>query len=265
MPVDYKEIATKIRRKVLDMIYQAQTSHIGSNLSCIDILTVLYSKILNIDRELKPDRDRMIFSKGWVAASAYAFLAEKGIIPKEDLETYCKPESEYIGLVEKSVRGIEASTGSMGHGLPIGVGMALGAKRSGAKWKVYVLMSDGEMDCGTTWESALLAAHHALDNLIVIVDYNKWQALGRTNEVLNLEPLVKKWHAFGWDVQEIDGHNFEDIERALLHSEHEGEPYVIIAHTIKGKGVSFMEDKLLYHYKNISEEEYKLALEEFNA
>lgn len=266
MTVDYKKIAIKARRKALDMIYQAQTSHIGSNLSCIDLLTVLYMKIMNIDSDLKPDRDRMIFSKGWAAASAYVFLAEKGIIPKEMLDTYCKPESSLIGLVERSVRGIEASTGSMGHGLPIGVGMALGAKRSGQKWRVFVLMSDGEQDCGTSWESALIASHHKLDNLIVIVDYNKWQAIGRTNEVLNLESLAEKWRAFGWEVQEIDGHNFEDIERALSYPRlYMGKPHVIIAHTTKGKGVSFMEDQLVWHYKNIDDENYKKALEELNA
>ncbi len=260
---EYKQTATRVRRAVLDMIHAAKASHIGSCFSCVDLLTVLYTKIVNLDSELKEDRDRVIFSKGWAAATAYAFLAEKGIIPKEDLATYCQEGSKYIGLVERSVRGIEASTGSMGHGLPIGLGMALGAKRSGAKWKTYVLMSDGEMDCGTTWESALITAHHQLDNLVVMVDCNRWQAIGRINEVLNLEPLTDKWRSFGWEVREIDGHDFEAIEKVLSEPSSE-KPVVIIAHTIKGKGVSFMEDKIIYHYKNTSDEEYRLAQKELN-
>lgn len=263
--VDYKKLATRARRRVLGMVHGAKTSHIGSNLSCIDILAVLYGKIANVDSELREDRDRVLFSKGWAAAAAYFFLAEKGILPEKDLDTYCKPGSTLIGLVERSVRGIEASTGSMGHGLPIGVGMALGANRSGQSWKTYILLSDGEMDCGTTWESALIASHHKLDNLIAIVDYNKWQALGKTNEVLNLEPLGDKWRAFGWEVREIDGHNFVAIEHALLTPPQKETPLVIIAHTIKGKGVSFMEDKLVYHYKSVTDEEYKLALKELHA
>lgn len=260
---DYQKLATRVRRRVLGMVHSAQTSHIGSNLSCIDILAVLYGKIVNVDHELKEDRDRILFSKGWAAAAAYAFLVEKGILSEKDLDTYCKPGSPLIGLVERSVRGIEASTGSMGHGLPIGIGMALGAKRSGERWKTYVLLSDGEMDCGTTWESALIASHHKLDNLLAIIDYNKWQAIGRTNKVLNLEPLGDKWRAFGWEVREIDGHDFNAIEEALsIPPTLAGVPVVVIAHTIKGKGVSFMEDKLIYHYKSISDKEYELALKE---
>jgi len=254
---DYQKIAKTIRLDVLDMIYKAQTSHIGSNFSCVDILAVLHEK-MNLDKTLKPDRDRLIYSKGWAAATAYAFLRRKGILNKRDIQNFGK--GKLLGLIEKGARGIEASTGSMGHGLPIGLGMALGAKRAGDKWKTYVLMSDGEMDCGTTWESALIAAHHKLDNLIVIVDYNKLQAMGRTNEVLNIEPLVDKWKAFGWEVRKIDGHNFREIEGAIVCPPlyHE-KPIVIIANTIKGKGVSFMENKVLWHYKNIDDKEYNEA------
>jgi len=260
---NYQQIATRVRRKTLDLIYAAQTSHIGSNLSCVDLLTVLYTGILNIDKDLKKDRDRFVLSKGWAAAANYILLTEKEILPKEALDSYCQPGSPLIGLVERSVRGIEASTGSMGHGLPICVGMALAAKRSGEKWRVFVLMSDGEQDCGTTWESALLASHHKLDNLTAIIDYNRWQAIGRTNEILNLEPLAQKWQSFGWEVREIDGHNFGEIEGTLLKIPFaKDKPSIIIAHTIKGKGVSFMEDKLLYHYKNLSDEEYKQAIRE---
>lgn len=261
---EYKEIARLARIKTISMIYAAQTSHIGSCLSAIDILTVLYMGVVkNLDKDLREDRDRVIVSKGWIAAAMYYFLSEKGIIPKKDLETYCQPGSKYIGLAEPYVKGIEAAGGAMGHGLPMAMGMAFGAKRAGQTWKTYVLMSDGEMDCGTTWESALLASHHKLDNLKVIVDYNKWQAIGRTNEVLNLEPLADKWKSFGWEVLEINGHDYEEIENALKH-ESLNKPVVIIAHTLKGKGVSEMEDRLEWHYRNIPEDVYKRALKELN-
>jgi len=262
---NYKKIAAEARKVVLRLIYQAQTSHIGSNFSAIDILAVLYN-IANIDKDLKEDRDRIVVSKGWVAASVYYFLAEKGIIPKEDLETYCKEGSKYIGLVEPYVRGIEAAGGSMGFGLPFGVGFALAKKIKKEKGKVFILMSDGEMQIGTTWESALIAAHHKLDNLFVIVDFNKLQAMGYVKEILNIEPLKDKWKAFGWDVREIDGHNFEEIEKTLIGPAlGDGKPRVIIARTIKGKGVSFLEGNNIYHYKAPSDEEYQAALKELES
>lgn len=261
----YKRMATEARIKVLEMIYRAQTSHIGSNLSALDILTVLYAGVArNLDSRLKKNRDRIIASKGWVAASMYYFLAQKGIVPEGALATYCKPGSKYIGLAEPFVRGIEAAGGAMGHGLPMATGMAFGAKRAGETWRTYVVMSDGEMDCGTTWESALLAAHHKLDNLTVIVDYNKWQAIGRTNEVLNLEPLRDKWNAFGWKTLEIDGHNYREIEAALNHRP-KNKPVAIIAHTVKGKGGSEMEDKIEWHYRNIPDDVYERAMAELSA
>ena len=261
---NYKKIALEARKAVLHLIYQAQTSHIGSNFSCIDILTVLYN-IANIDKDLKEDRDRIAISKGWVAASVYYFLAEKGIIPKEDLKTYCKEGSKYIGLVEPYVRVIEAAGGSMGFGLPFGIGFALAKKLKKEKGKVFVLMSDGEMQTGTTWESAFIASHHNLDNLFVIVDVNELKAMGRVKEILNIEPLKDKWEVFGWEVREIDGHNFEEIEKSLTGSHlYKGKPIIIIAKTIKGKGVSFMEGNNLYHYKAPSDEEYQKALKELN-
>ena len=262
---NYKETAKRVRKTVLRLIYQAQTSHIGSNFSCADILTVLYN-IANVDKDLKEDRDRIVISKGWVAATIYTLLAEKGIIPKEDLETYCREGSKYIGLVEPNVRGVEAAGGSMGFGLPFGVGFALAKKIKKEKGKAFVLMSDGEMQIGTTWESALIAAHNKLDNLFVIVDFNGLQAMGKVKEILNIEPLKDKWEAFGWEVREIDGHNFEEIEKAFTAPPMEKEkPMVIIAKTIKGKGVSFMEGNNLYHYKAPSDEEYQRALKELNS
>jgi len=260
----YKKMAQQTRIKVTEMIWKAQSSHIGSNLSAIDILTVLYN-IANIDKDLKEDRDRIVISKGWIAASVYYFLAKKGIIPEEDLETYCKDGSKYIGLLEPSVRGVEAAGGSMGLGMPFGTGFALAKKIKKERGKVFVLMSDGEVAIGTTWESSLIASHHKLDNLCVIIDANGLQAMGRVEEVLNIEPLKNKWESFGWEVREIDGHNFEEIEKALTSPPlQRGKPVVIIARTIKGKGVSFMENNNLYHYKMLSDDEYQKALKELN-
>jgi transketolase len=224
---------------------------------------VLYG-IADIDKDLKEDRDRIVISKGWVAASVYYFLAQKGIISKEDLETYCKDGSKYIGLAEPNVRGIEAAGGSMGFGLPFGVGFALAKKLKKEKGKVFVLMSDGEMQIGTTWESTLIAASHKLDNLFVIVDANEFQAMGKIEEILSIEPLKDKWKAFGWEVREIDGHNFEEIEKSLTDTSREGKPTVVIAKTIKGKGWKRSENNNLFHYKAPSEEEYQEALKELN-
>lgn len=258
----YKQEALKARLKVLEMIYNAQTSHIGPNFSCIDVLSVLYN-IANVDKDLKEDRDRIVVSKGWVAASVYYFLAEKGIIQEKDLETYCQEGSEFIGLVEPVIRGVEAAGGSMGFGLPFSVGFALAKKTKQEKGRVFVLMGDGEVAIGTTWESALIASHHKLDNLVVVIDANKFQAMGEVKDVLNIEPLKDKWLALGWNVEEINGHNFEEIENAFLNAEKIKEkPTVVIARTIKGKGVSFMEDNNLYHYKALSEKEYNQAKEE---
>ena len=253
---NYKKISTEARKKVLEMIYKAQSSHIGSNFSCIDLLTVLFEK-----SDLA--QDKIILSKGWAAASLYYFLWGKGRITKEELDSYCQPGSKFIGLAEPIIPEIPAAGGSMGFGLPFGVGFALAKKLKKEKGKVFVLMSDGEMDCGTTWESALIGAHNKLDKLLVIVDANELQAMGKVKKILNIEPLIDKWKAFGWEVREIDGHNFEEIERALTSpSLHKEKPIVIIAKTIKGKGVSFMEGENLYHYKAPSDEEYQRALKE---
>lgn len=261
-PIDYKKLANEMRKTVLEMIYKGQSSHIGSNFSCADILTVLYN-IANIDKDLKDDRDRIVISKGWVAATVYALMAEKGIVPKEDLETYYQDGSKYIGLLEPYVRGIEAAGGSMGFGMPFGVGFAIAKKIKKEIGKVFVLMGDGEVAIGTTWESGLIAAHQKLDNLFVIIDFNGLQAMGKVEDVLNIEPLKDKWEAMGWEARKIDGHNFEQIEKALTAPSN-GKPVAIIAKTIKGKGVSFMENNNLYHYKMLSEDEHQRALKELN-
>ena len=255
---NYKKTATEARKKVIELIYKAQTSHIGSNFSCLDLLTVLFEKA-------DLDKDKIILSKGWAAASLYYFLWRKGRITDEELNSYCQPGSKFIGLAEPIIPDIPAAGGSMGFGLPFGVGFALAKKIKRETRRVFVLMSDGEMDCGTTWESALIAAHHKLDNLFVFVDFNELQAMGRVKEILNIEPLKDKWRAFGWEVQEIDGHNFEEIERALSEPPLAKEkPMVIIAKTIKGKGWKRAENNNLFHYKAPSKEEYEEAINELN-
>jgi len=243
----------------LELIFKAQTSHIGSLMSCADIMAVLFEKIdLN--------KDKFVLSAGWKACLLYFHLWRKGRITEEELNSYCQPGSKFIGLAEPIIPEIPAAGGSMGFGLPFGVGFALSKKIKKEEGKIYVLMSDGEMDCGTTWESVLIAAHHKLDNLVVIVDFNGLQAMGRVKDILNIEPLKDKWQAFGWEVREIDGHNFKEIEKALAESApEEGKPRVIIARTIKGKGVSFMEGNNLYHYKAPSDEEYQKALKELES
>ncbi len=253
--MNYKQLAKDARIKVLKMIHEAQTSHIASNFSVIDIATVLYENL--------KEGDSVVWSKGWAAATIYYFLAKEGKIPAEDLEKFGKEidgKIEYLGLAETSTPGVHVSGGSMGHGLPVAVGMALAKKRSGEKGIVYCIMSDGELNEGTTWESVMLAQQHRLDNLVVIVDMNKWQAMGRTKDVIDLEVLDNKFKAFNWNTYRVDGHNHEQLE--YITKEYHLYPTVFICDTIKGKGVSFFEDHLLYHYKHVSVEDYEKALKE---
>lgn len=266
MKINLAKTAKEIRKSILRMHFLSQESHIGSALSCVDILTVLYFRILDINPKKPTDknRGRFILSKGHAASALYAVLAEKGFFSKNILNSFCKDNSKLPGhSTINTVPGIEASAGSLGHGLPMATGMALADKKDKKLSRVFVLISDGECDEGTTWEAALFSSHHKLDNLTAIIDYNKLQALGKTNEILNLEPLKDKWISFGWNVKEINGHNFNEIENALKPNNlHKNKPYVIIAHTIKGKGISFMENKLAWHYKSPNREQYNLALKE---
>jgi transketolase len=250
------------------MVHRANSSHIGSCLSAADLLAVLYGSILRLDpkRPAWEDRDRFILSKGHAAAILYAVLAETGFFSRKLLDTFCQTGSPQLGHASHHVPGVEVSTGSLGHGLPIGCGMALSAIRDGRFHRVFVMLSDGELDEGSNWEAILFAGHHKLDNLIAIVDSNKIQSFGSVTEVLDLEPLAAKWRAFGWAVREIDGHECEQVEAALqaLPAEH-GRPSAIIAHTVKGKGVSFMENDLLWHYRSPSAGELSSALAELNS
>jgi len=248
------------------MAFDANAGHIASCLSIADILTVLYFGILKIDPEkwLDENRDRFILSKGHAVMALYATLAEKEFFSKEVLATYGK---DGCGLpchsTKQSVRGVEVSTGSLGHGLPMAAGMAIAGKKDQKNYKVFVLMGDGETQEGTTWEAALFASQHKLDNLILIVDYNKLQLFGRTNDILNLEPFAKKWESFGWSVREVNGHNFSEIEDVLLAVPFQCQkPSVIIANTIKGKGASFMENRPEWHDKKLTKDDYELAIKE---
>jgi transketolase len=229
-----------------------------------DILAVLYGGVLRI----KPDdpawqqRDRLIVSKGHAAAAVYAVLAERGFFPRQLLETYCQDGSRLTGHISHRVPGVEFSTGSLGHGLSLGCGIAL-AGREEEGFRAFVILSDGECDEGSVWEAALFAAHHRLSNLVAIIDYNKIQSFGRVDEVLALEPFAAKWSAFGWNAVEVDGHDHDSLRAALeAVPAAERRPTAIVAHTVKGKGVSFMEDRLAWHYKSPSEEQLEQALRE---
>ncbi len=247
------------------MVHDAKSSHIGGCLSVADILAVLYGGILTVD-SLRPDwtdRDRFILSKGHSAAALYVALAQRKFFPLEWLGGFYKDGCELPGHVTVSVPGIDDSTGSLGHGLPIGCGMAIAVKCDGQTHRVFVLLSDGECDEGSTWEAALFAPHHKLDNLVAIIDYNKIQSFGAVEEVLNLAPLAQKWKAFGWAVREIDGHDLNQIDDALSSVPFEvGRPSCVVANTVKGKGVSFMEGQLAWHYRTPNDEDLALALKE---
>ncbi len=266
--LDPRELAYRIRRHCVLMCGRANASHIGSSLSMADLLAVLYGRFLRFDaaRPDWPERDRFILSKGHGCAALYAVLAECGYFPVERLETFYQDGSPLAGhATHKEMPGVEVSTGSLGHGLALATGMALATKRDGRGERFWAMVSDGECDEGSTWEAALFAPQHRLDNLAVIVDYNKIQSLGRVEEVIDLEPLADKWRAFGWGVREIDGHDLRAIEDAFAAVPFvAGRPSCIVAHTVKGKGVSYMEDKLLYHYRAPRGEDLERALAELD-
>lgn len=287
---NYAKIAKESRRKVLELVFKAQTSHIGSLLGAADIMAVLFEKI-------DFDKDKFIAGKSWLAALLYYHLWRKGKITEDELNSFCQPGSKFIGLVEPMSRMAQCAycakeriqamgnndckhcggiglvedkfipfgIGSMGYGFPAAVGFALSKKLKGEEGTVYCLMSDGEMNCGTTWEAALIAAHHKLDNLVVVVDRNFLQAMGRTEDILALEPLDRKWESFGWSVEVGNGHDYGNID-ALLEYRHQFQetPFCLIAKTTKGKGWKRAHSNNLYHYKQLSQDEYEEALKEIN-
>jgi len=259
-------LAQRVRQHTVRMVHLAKSSHLGSSLSMVELLVALYGGILKVDPAQPdwPDRDRFILSKGHACASYYAVLAERGFFPIEWLDTFYQNGSRLAGhATYPYVPGVEIATGSLGHGLSVATGMALVAKRERKPYRIFCLLSDGECDEGAVWEAVLFAPQHQLDNLTIIVDYNKIQALGHTREVVDLEPFADKWRAFRWSVREIDGHNLVEIVEALTSIPYQqGVPNCIIAHTVKGKGISFMEDSLLWHYRSPQGEEYIKALAE---
>lgn len=247
-------LSARIREHTLHMVHRAHASHVGSCFSMTDLLSVLYGSILRVDpcRPEDPDRDRFLLSKGHGAAAIYATLAECGFFPTSWLDTYCQDGTRLAGhITHHGVPGVEVSSGSLGHGLSYACGMALAGQRDARPYRVFCLLSDGECDEGSIWEAALFAPHHRLDNLIAIVDHNQIQSFGTVKEVLDLHPFADKWRAFGWAVREVDGHDIGALLKALEDLPFEkGRPSCLLAHTVKGKGVSFMEDRLEWHYRS---------------
>ena len=268
---DPRVLAWLIRRNGLEMTHLSRGSHIGSVLSVAEIIAVLYTSVLNVDPKdpKKPDRDRLILSKGHAGSAVYAALAETGFFPVEQLKTHYANGSILSGHVShKGVPGVEVSTGALGHGLGIGVGMALGAKMDGARWRTYVVLGDGECDEGSVWEAALQAQQYRLDRLVAVVDYNHMQSLTTVEDTLRLEPFEQKWKDFGWNAESVDGHDSDALQAAFARAKDNAgsrKPYVILAHTVKGKGVSFMENNILWHYRTPQGEEYDAALKELEA
>ena len=266
--MDVNQLAQKsvqYRRKILKYIVGAKAGHTGGSLSCIDILNVLYNNVLNVSPETaqSPTRDRYIQSKGHTIEALYVVLADRGFFPESDLETMGQYQSHYIGHPTRKVKGVEQNTGSLGHGLSLSVGTALSAKLDDLSYRVFTLLGDGELPEGSNWEAALLAAHYKLDNLCAIVDKNTLQISGPTADVCNTDPLDQKFDAFGWAVRHVDGHDLAALQEAFDALPFTaGKPSLIIAHTVKGKGISFMENQLKWHHGVPNQEQYTQALEE---
>ncbi|MBS0483387.1 MAG: transketolase [Proteobacteria bacterium] len=262
-PCDSRALARRIREQALRMVARADASHIGSALSITDIVAVLYSGALRVDpaEPRMPGRDRFILSKGHACVAIYAALAETGFFPRELLKSYGTDQSPLMAHISHKVPGAEFSAGALGHGLSFGTGKALAAARRGFDWRTVVLMSDGEMAEGSNWEAMMFAAHHRLDRLTAIIDYNKLQSLGTVADTLGLEPLAAKLTAFGWTVREVDGHDHAALATVLSPTRWEaGKPQALIAHTTKGKGVGFMENRVEWHYKSPNPEQLAEAL-----
>jgi transketolase len=258
--------ACALRRSMLRLIYNAGAGHTGGGLSCLDILNVLYNRVLNVSPQTftSPTRDRYVQSKGHCVEALYAVLADRGFFPASDLETVCHYQSHYVGHPTRHIPGVEMNTGALGHGLPICIGMALAGKMDSASYRIFTLLGDGELAEGSNWEAGLAAAHYKLDNLVAILDHNTLQITGRTRDVMSNEPLDEKWRAFGWEVRSVNGHDYAALTKALAEPSL-GKPVFVIANTVKGKGVSFMENVAKWHHGVPSEAELKQALAELDA
>ncbi|HPE60368.1 MAG: transketolase [Thiothrix sp.] len=265
-PNDLRQIANRIRRRDLQAVFEAGAGHIGGEMSVTDLLTALYFHVLNVnpDKPLDPDRDRLILSKGHAALALYVTLAEKGFIPKAEISTFLQPHARLNGHPNRTkVPGVETNTGPLGHGLPVAVGMAQAAKLNRAGWRTFVITGDGEMQEGSNWEAIMAAAQFRLDNLTLIIDHNRLQQGARLADTNNLMPLAPKLAAFGWAVEEIDGHDMVQICKALApEAVTPGRPRCVVAHTNKGRGISFMQDNVAWHHKVPDETQYRQALAE---
>lgn len=265
---ELRELSREIRKRSLRMVHEAGLGHPGGDLSAADILVTLYFAVLRIDpkRPEAPERDRFIMSKGHCTGAFYSTLAKAGFFPEEELATYMQPLSRLNGHPDRrKTPGVEANTGPLGHGLPIGVGAALAAKIDGARWRTFVLTGDGELQEGSNWEAAMAAANFKLDNLTVIVDRNRLQLSDFTERTMRLEPLAEKWRAFGWPVREVDGHDHAALAEVLESAPFEtGRPSCVIARTHKGQGVSFIRDNPSWHHRTPTDEELEAALRELN-
>ncbi|MEQ2010075.1 MAG: transketolase [Limisphaerales bacterium] len=270
IPITDHELALKaaaLRQRMLRLIVNAGAGHTGGGLSCLDILNLLYNRILRVSPETftDPHRDRYVQSKGHCVEALYVVLADRGFFPDADLDTVCRYQSHYVGHPTRKIPGIEMNTGALGHGLPICLGMALAGKMDAAPFRVFTLLGDGELAEGSNWEAAMAAAHHRLDNLVAILDHNTLQITGHTRDVMSNEPLDDKWRAFGWEVRTINGHDYAELTRALTEPPPAGKPLFIIANTVKGKGVSFMETVPKWHHGVPNEAELAAALSELAA
>ena len=258
-------LVQQLRRIILEQSKRANVGHIGSALSIADLLVALYDGVLRISDPEAPDRDRFILSKGHAALALYAMLHLKGWITRAELDTFCGDGSALGVHPEHALRGVDFSTGSLGHGLAVGAGVALAARLQSSPRRCFVLVSDAECNEGSLWETVMFAAHHRLGNLVALVDLNGQQALGSTADVLNLVPLASRWRAFGWDVHEVDGHEVAALSRTMSAFDPTGRPHAVVASTVFGKGVSYMEGRVHWHYWPMSEDEYRQALVEVEA
>jgi transketolase len=259
--------AVALRRTMLWLIVNAGAGHTGGGLSCMDILNVLYNRVLNVSPETftNPIRDRYVQSKGHSVEALYSVLADRGFFPASDLQTVCHYQSHYVGHPTRHIPGIEMNTGALGHGLPICIGMALAAKMDSAPYRVFTLLGDGELAEGSNWEAGLAAAHYKLDNLTAILDHNTLQITGHTREVMSTEPVDEKWRSFGWSVRSVNGHDYAELTKALTDPPEPGKPTFVIANTVKGKGVSFMENVAKWHHGVPSDAELQQAMSDLDA
>lgn len=266
--MDCAELARKsiaYRKTILTIIKQANAGHTGGSLSCVDILNVLYNQVMNVAPQTmrSPDRDRYVHSKGHSVEALYTVLADRGFFPREELDTLCKAGSHFVGHPTRKVPGIEQNTGALGHGLPVAVGMALAAKLDGRSYRVFTIMGDGELTEGSVWEASMSAAHYKLDNLVAIVDRNTLQITGRTEDVMRLDPLAQRFTAFGYAVREVDGNDVAALSELFAQVPFEpGKPNLVLAHTVKGKGISFIEDTAKWHHHVPTDQELATAIGE---